>query len=305
MCAQYAIGSDVFVGAGSWLQVLDEPGGDHVALEIGDGTSIAGGCVLSAASSVRLGRRVLIARNVYISDHIHAYDDTTTAVLDQGISRVEAVEIGDGAWLGENVIVCPGVRIGRGAVVGGNAVVIDDVPDFALAVGVPARVVRSFAPAGAEPRRMRRALVLAYHFPPIGGAGAQRPLKFVRALPDYGYEPIVITGPGPTSVAGHPRTPLARRRPRPCEVRRVAEPEPLPSGGSRAGGGARPRPGGPWASVARRAAALARDGRHRPVLAWMQPYESGRSPPAWRRSCASPRSPTSAIRGRSTRCSCT
>lgn len=142
-----AIGSDVFVGAGSWLQVLDEPGGDHVALEIGDGVSIAGGCVLSAASSVRLGRRVLIARNVYISDHIHAYDDTTTAVLDQGIARVEPVEIGDGAWLGENVIVCPGVRIGRGAVVGGNAVVIDDVPDFALAVGVPARVVRSFAPA--------------------------------------------------------------------------------------------------------------------------------------------------------------
>ena len=142
-----AIGSDVYVGAGSWLQVLDEPGGDHVALEVGDGTSIAGGCVLSAASSVRLGRRVLIARNVYISDHIHAYDDTTTAVLDQGIARVEPVEIGDGAWLGENVIVCPGVRIGRGAVVGGNAVVIDDVPDFALAVGVPARVVRSFAPA--------------------------------------------------------------------------------------------------------------------------------------------------------------
>ena len=139
-----AVGSDVFVGAGSWLQAI---GGDEgeVVLAIGDGTSIAGNCVLSAASSIRLGRKVLIARGVYVSDHIHAYADTSRAVLEQGIDRVEPVEIGDGAWLGENVVVGPGVRIGRGAVIGGNAVVLEDVPDYALAVGVPARVVRRFA----------------------------------------------------------------------------------------------------------------------------------------------------------------
>ena len=137
-----AIGSDVFVGAGSWLQALGE---GEVALTIGDGTSIAGNCVLSAASSIHLGRNVLIARGVYVSDHIHAYTDTSRAVLEQGIDRVAPVEIGEGAWLGENVIVGPGVRIGRGAVIGGNAVVLDNVPDHALAVGVPARVVRRFA----------------------------------------------------------------------------------------------------------------------------------------------------------------
>ena len=53
--------------------------------------------------------------------------------------------IGDGAWLGQNVVVCPGVTIGRGAVIGANAVVLDDVPDYAVAVGVPASVVRRFA----------------------------------------------------------------------------------------------------------------------------------------------------------------
>jgi acetyltransferase-like isoleucine patch superfamily enzyme len=139
-----AVGSNVFVGAGSWLQVVGSEKGD-VALSIGEGTSMAGNCVLSAASSVRLGEKVLIARGVYVSDHIHAYEDPSRAVLDQGIGRAEAVEIGDGAWLGENVVVCPGVRIGRGAVVGANAVVLEDVPDHALAVGVPARVVRRFA----------------------------------------------------------------------------------------------------------------------------------------------------------------
>lgn len=139
-----SVGSDVFVGAGSWLQVL---GGDkgEVALTIGEGSSIAGNCVLSAASSIRLGKKVLVARGVYVSDHIHAYTNPSQAILDQGIDRVEAVEIGDGAWLGENVVVCPGVRIGRGAVIGANAVVLEDVPDHALAVGIPAKVVRRFA----------------------------------------------------------------------------------------------------------------------------------------------------------------
>lgn len=139
--ARISIGDDVFVGSGSWLQTLEGHAG---ALEIGDGTSIAGLCVLSAASSVRLGRKVLLARNVYISDHIHSYDDPTRAVLDQGIDRIEPVEIGDGAWLGQNVVVCPGVTIGRGAVIGANAVVLKDVPDHSLAVGVPATVVRRF-----------------------------------------------------------------------------------------------------------------------------------------------------------------
>jgi acetyltransferase-like isoleucine patch superfamily enzyme len=138
-----SVGSDVFVGAGSWLQVL----GDHAepALLIGDGTSIAGSIVLSAARSVSIGRRVLIARNVYVSDHIHAYDDPTRAVLDQGLARIEPVEVCDGAWLGENVVVCPGVRIGRGSVIGANAVVVDSIPDHCVAVGVPARVVRTLA----------------------------------------------------------------------------------------------------------------------------------------------------------------
>lgn len=138
-----SVGSDVFVGAGSWLQVLEGPG-DEPALAIGDGTSVAGGCVLSAAWSVRLGRKVLLARNVYVSDHVHAFRDLERAVLDQGVDRVEPVEIGDGAWLGQNVVVCPGVSIGRGAVIGANSVVREDVPDYAVAVGAPARVVRYF-----------------------------------------------------------------------------------------------------------------------------------------------------------------
>ena len=137
-----AIGEGVMVGTGSWLQALGE--GPGVALELGDGTSIVGHCVLSAAESIRIGKRVLIARNAYISDHSHAFADKTRAVMDQGITKVAPVVLDDGCWLGENVVIGPGVRIGRGAVVGANSVVLSDVPDYGVAVGAPARVIKTF-----------------------------------------------------------------------------------------------------------------------------------------------------------------
>jgi lipopolysaccharide O-acetyltransferase len=138
-----AIGSGVAIGAGSWLQVLGDQ--DDVAISVGDGTGIVGSCVLSAAQSVTLGRSVLFARNVYVADHQHAFEHLGIPVRDQGIDRVAPVEICDGAWLGQNVVVGPGVRIGPGAVIGANSVVLDDIPGHSVAVGAPARVIRTFA----------------------------------------------------------------------------------------------------------------------------------------------------------------
>lgn len=147
--SRVAVGTDVFIGAGSWIQVLAEqsPEGVEPEITIGDGTSIAGFCVLSTACSIRIGKKVLMARNVYIADHGHAFSDPAAAVLEQGLRDVRSVEIGDGAWLGQNVFVGPGVRIGRGAVVGANSVVLSDVPDHSVAVGAPARIVRTLSDA--------------------------------------------------------------------------------------------------------------------------------------------------------------
>lgn len=136
------IGDDVFIGPGSWLQALPDGENKSVAVFICSGTSIAGGCVISAVRQVRLEDGVLLARNVYISDHIHKYTDTDTAIKDQGLDKIAAVVIGSGAWLGQNVVVCPGVVIGKGAVIGANSVVTQSVPDFCIAVGAPARVVK-------------------------------------------------------------------------------------------------------------------------------------------------------------------
>ena len=154
-------------------------------------------------------------------------------MLDQGITRIGPVEICDGAWLGQNVVIGPNVRVGIGSVVGANSVVLSDVPDFSVAVGAPARVVRSF---GADVT-VRTLLFLSYYFPPIGGAGAQRPLKMVRYLERNGYRSRVLTGPGPGADRWAPSdATLAVEVPEQAEIHRLAGPEPLASAGWRGRG---------------------------------------------------------------------
>lgn len=142
-----SIGSGVYVGRGAWLQTIESEPGRCGTIVIGDDTSMAGNCTISAAMRVEVGRAVSFARGVYIADHAHAYSDPSLPVLAQGITDIQPVAIGDGAWLGQNVVVLPGVRIGRGAVVSANSVVSSDVPDFSVVAGIPARPIRRFAPS--------------------------------------------------------------------------------------------------------------------------------------------------------------
>lgn len=135
-----SVGRDVLIGPSSWFMVplLDADGpviyiGDRVRM---NQTSI------SAVEEVRIGRSVGIGRGVYISDHSHGFADPSLPVRDQPLERVAPVRVGDGAWLGHNVVVLPGVTIGEGAVVGANSVVRSDVPARTIAVGSPARIVR-------------------------------------------------------------------------------------------------------------------------------------------------------------------
>ena len=100
---------------------------------------------MSAVREVVLEDAVLLARNVYISDHIHSYSRVGIPVLAQGVDKIQPVRIKAGAWLGQNVVVCPGVTVGKGAVVGANSVVTDDLPDYSVSVGAPAHVIKSFA----------------------------------------------------------------------------------------------------------------------------------------------------------------
>lgn len=138
------IGDRVYVGPGSWIETMIDDGCEPkgAVISIGSGTSMSGNCTITAVRRVEIGRNVLIARNVHISDHFHAFEDRNVPVKDQGIDRIAEVVIHDGAWIGHGAVVCPGVTIGKNAVIGANAVVREDVPDFCVAAGVPARIIR-------------------------------------------------------------------------------------------------------------------------------------------------------------------
>ena len=130
------IGDGVFVGRNS---ILSCKGGN---IELKDGANIGFNCEVFSASSVTIGAGVLMAAYAYVIGGDHDFSDPARSVLDQ--SRTSSgVIIGDGAWLGAGAKVLDGVTIGSHAVIGAGAVVREAVPDRAVAVGVPARVVSS------------------------------------------------------------------------------------------------------------------------------------------------------------------
>ena len=130
------IGDGVFVGRNSILSCKDGN------IELKDGANIGFNCEVFSASSVTIGAGVLMAAYAYVIGGDHDFSDPARSVLDQ--SRTSSgVIIGDGAWLGAGAKVLDGVTIGSHAVIGAGAVVREAVPDRAVAVGVPARIVSS------------------------------------------------------------------------------------------------------------------------------------------------------------------
>lgn len=98
------------------------------------------GTLFDAHLGIEVGARAMIGPFCYITDSDHSFE-SGKAVMDQPM-RSRHVHIGEEAWMGARVTVLRGVRIGRGAVIGAGSVVNKDVPDNAVAVGAPARVVR-------------------------------------------------------------------------------------------------------------------------------------------------------------------
>ena len=130
-----AIGHGVFVGRNT---ILSCKNGDIV---IDDHANLGFNCEIFSASRVRVGKSVLMAAYTYLVGGDHLYDRIDIPVLEQG-RTARGIEVGDNVWLGTHVVVTDGSQIGRDAIVGAGAVVVGELPEFAIATGIPARVVR-------------------------------------------------------------------------------------------------------------------------------------------------------------------
>jgi acetyltransferase-like isoleucine patch superfamily enzyme len=130
------------------IEAIDRHGAHRFTprLHIGDGVSMEYDCHIGCVNEVRIGSRVLMASRVYISDHAHGGTQAEDLMLPPNARPVISkgpVIIEDEVWLGEGVAVMPGVRIGRSSIIGANAVVTRDIPPFSVAVGSPARVIKT------------------------------------------------------------------------------------------------------------------------------------------------------------------
>lgn len=113
-------------------------------IRLGEGSEIGERCRISIANSLIIGQKVLISPNVYITDCDHEYRNIGVAVIDQGIvQKGQKVSIGDGSYIGINAVIVGNVKIGKHCVIGANSVVTKDIPDYCVAVGSPAKVIKN------------------------------------------------------------------------------------------------------------------------------------------------------------------
>lgn len=136
------IGNKVIIEYKSWLAAVSKSGG-KAELIIEDGCTIGHFNHIYATKSVILHKNVLTADKVYISDNLHSYENVNIPIKNQPIKQIATVEIGEGSWIGENVCVL-GAKIGKNCVIGANSVVNRNIPDFCVAVGAPARVIKRY-----------------------------------------------------------------------------------------------------------------------------------------------------------------
>lgn len=131
------LGNDVMISRNCIIQAKTGP------LKIGNRADIGCNTLISSISGISIGDSVLIAGNCYIGGGRYISDRLDVPLMDQGLFSKGTVEIGDDVWLGAGAIVLDGVKIGKGCIVGAGAVVTKNLPDYSVAVGVPAKVVQN------------------------------------------------------------------------------------------------------------------------------------------------------------------
>lgn len=141
--AQYIeIGNHVSILNKAWLAAskVDE---NNPRLLIEDYARIGHFSHIAAVREVHIGKNVLMADRVYVSDNLHAYEDIRRPIKSQPTIFKSRVYVGDDSWIGESVSII-GAKIGKHCVIGANSVVTKDIPDYCVAVGAPAQILKRY-----------------------------------------------------------------------------------------------------------------------------------------------------------------
>jgi acetyltransferase-like isoleucine patch superfamily enzyme len=139
------IGAGTMFGPQITLSAGMVPGQEMVSdpvISVGDRCLFGKGSGIVGHLQIVIGDDVWTGHHVYITDQNHGYDDLSLPISMQ-VMPERPVSIGDGSWIGHGAVVLPGATIGRHVVIGANSVVTGHIPDFSVAAGVPARVIKT------------------------------------------------------------------------------------------------------------------------------------------------------------------
>lgn len=142
-----SIGDDTTILTNSRLAVYgDCCEKEKTVIKIGNRCYIGFGfsALAVATGRIKIGDDVLIASNVLVTNENHGIDpESQIPYMDQPLSCND-VEICEGCWIGENVGILPGVTIGKKSIIGAGSIVTKSIPDYSIAVGNPARVIKQY-----------------------------------------------------------------------------------------------------------------------------------------------------------------
>ena len=144
------VGNGFFAGPSLWIEAVESYAGlAHTPrIDIGSKVICSDFVHITATTSVTIGDGVLLGSRVHITDHAHgsysgpSQDSPTTPPAERRLSEGRPVVIERNVWLGDGVVVLPGVRIGEGSIIGANSVVSKNVPPNVIAVGAPATPIK-------------------------------------------------------------------------------------------------------------------------------------------------------------------
>lgn len=138
-----SIGDRTFIYDQVWLAAMPLTENKNPELRIGNNCGLGHFNHIYATNRIIIEDSVLTADRVYISDTLHTYEEPSVPIKEQKVRSPKEVVIGEGSWIGENVSII-GASVGKHCVIGANAVVTHDIPDYSVAVGIPARVIKRY-----------------------------------------------------------------------------------------------------------------------------------------------------------------
>jgi acetyltransferase-like isoleucine patch superfamily enzyme len=135
------IGSNVIIASN--CQIFSREPVGKGKLSIGNGSTIGDNTIVDLAADVSIGNNVAFGPNCIVYTHDHDYAEENISIPWKGKPVLKSVVICDGAWIGSNVTILPGVEIGENAIIAAGSVLTKSIPGNTIWAGVPAKQIKS------------------------------------------------------------------------------------------------------------------------------------------------------------------